>query len=63
MWGVVKLCRNDFHINANDKNVIKCGEVVKLCQNDFLIDANDKNVRKLSNHAGMIFLLMLTTKM
>ena len=27
MWGVVKLCRNDFHINANDKNVIKWGEL------------------------------------
>ena len=44
--GVVKLCRNDFLIDANDKNVIKCGGVVKLCRNEFLIQANDKNVIK-----------------
>ena len=44
--GVAKLCRNDFLIQAYDKNVIKCGGVAKLCRNDFFIQANDKNVIK-----------------
>ena len=61
--GVVTLCRNDFLINADNKNVIKSGVVVKLCRNNFLINANNKNVIKCgewSNYVGMIFLFELT---
>ena len=52
--GVVKLCWNEFHSKANEKNVIKSGELGQI-----ILETKVKNIGELWNYVGMNFCKVL----